>query len=112
MFTQVIVHTSYEYPNAGDGVWIREEQSKRVSITTYPFITVTSDAVKHLDVRSRGCVFPDEMKLHVYHVYTESSCLIECRLKFIAKVCNCYMYYFPPIGKCTCKILKPNKKSQ
>lgn len=54
--------------------------------------------MKNLDVAKRGCVFPDEMDLHVYHVYTESSCLIECRYMYIAKQCNCYLYYFPPPG--------------
>lgn len=94
----MIIHTSYEYPNAGDGFWVREERRKRISITSYPYITVTSDNVKNLDIAKRGCVFPDEMDLYVYHVYTESSCLIECRLKYITNKCDCYMYYFPPPG--------------
>lgn len=96
---QVIIHTSYEYPSAGDGLWLNEEQGMKTSIRVFPSITVTSDNVKDLEIESRGCVFPDEKDLYIYHVYTESSCLIECRLMYLADVCNCHMYYFPPPGK-------------
>lgn len=94
-----MVHTSYQFPNAGDGVWLRSERGRRQNIMISPVITVTSHRVKDLSVAKRGCVFPDERELYIYHVYTQSSCLIQCRLEFILDTCGCHMYYFKKAGK-------------
>ncbi|KAI5748957.1 hypothetical protein M8J76_003584 [Diaphorina citri] len=45
---------------------------------------------------SYDCVFPDEKNLSIYHVYTQTSCFVECRLQHIVKKCHCHMYYFTP----------------
>lgn len=66
-----------------------------------PVITVTSHRVKDLSVEKRGCVFPDERELYVYHVYTQSSCLIQCRMEYILNMCGCHMYFFAPASKCS-----------
>lgn len=94
-----MVHTSYQFPNAGDGLWLKSERGRRQTIMISPVITVTSQRVKDLSVAKRGCVFPDERKLYIYHVYTQSSCLIQCRLGFILDTCGCHMYYFKKAGK-------------
>lgn len=94
-----MVHTSYQFPNAGDGVWLKSQQGRRLNIMITPVITVTSKRVQDLSVETRGCVFPDERELSIYHVYTQSSCLIQCRLEFILAACGCHMYFFLPPGK-------------
>ena len=91
---QVMVHTSYEYPRAGSGVWLQAVPSMRLSIMVQPSIIVTSDAVKRLSVATRQCVFPDERQLRFYHVYTEKSCLIQCRIDHVINKCNCTLYFF------------------
>ncbi|VVC45397.1 Hypothetical protein CINCED_3A008336 [Cinara cedri] len=91
---RVMVHTSYQFPNAGDGIWLRSKQGRRLNIMITPVITVTSNRVKDLSVETRGCVFPDERELYIYHVYTQSSCLIQCRMEFILDSCGCHMYFF------------------
>ncbi|CAH0770738.1 unnamed protein product [Bemisia tabaci] len=90
----VMVHTSYEYPRAGSGVWLQAVPSMRLSIMVQPSIIVTSDAVKRLSVATRQCVFPDERQLRFYHVYTEKSCLIQCRIDHVINKCNCTLYFF------------------
>ncbi|CAH0388674.1 unnamed protein product [Bemisia tabaci] len=91
---RVMVHTSYEYPRAGSGVWLQAVPSMRLSIMVQPSIIVTSDAVKRLSVATRQCVFPDERQLRFYHVYTEKSCLIQCRIDHVINKCNCTLYFF------------------
>jgi len=99
IYTQIMIHTSYQFPNAGDGIWLRSEQGRRLNIMISPVITVTSSRVKDLSVATRGCVFPDERELYIYHVYTQSSCLIQCRMEFILYTCGCHMYFFITPGK-------------
>uniref|UniRef100_A0A2S2NI48 Sodium channel protein Nach n=1 Tax=Schizaphis graminum TaxID=13262 RepID=A0A2S2NI48_SCHGA len=103
---RVIIHTSYQFPNAGDGIWLKSEEGRRLNIMISPVITVTSSRVKDLSVATRGCVFPDERELYIYHVYTQSSCLIQCRMEFILFTCGCHMYFFikPDDGKPMCGI--------
>ncbi|KAE9533015.1 hypothetical protein AGLY_009443 [Aphis glycines] len=103
---RVMIHTSYQFPNAGDGIWLRSEEGRRLNIMISPVITVTSSRVKDLSVATRGCVFPDERELYIYHVYTQSSCLIQCRMEFILFTCGCHMYFFvtPDDGKPMCGI--------
>ncbi|XP_050054455.1 sodium channel protein Nach-like isoform X2 [Aphis gossypii] len=95
---RVMIHTSYQFPNAGDGIWLRSEEGRRLNIMISPVITVTSSRVKDLSVATRGCVFPDERELYIYHVYTQSSCLIQCRMEFILFTCGCHMYFFVTPG--------------
>jgi hypothetical protein len=99
--TQVMVHTSYQFPDAGDGICLRSERGRRLNIMISPVITVTSHRVKDLSVSTRGCVFPDERELYIYHVYTQSSCLIQCRMEYIANTCGCHMYFFTAPSKWT-----------
>lgn len=94
-----MVHTSYQFPNAGDGIWLKSERGRRLNIMISPVITVTSSRVKDLSVTTRGCVFPDERELYIYHVYTQSSCLIQCRMEYILYMCGCHMYFFIIPGK-------------
>ncbi|XP_050436565.1 sodium channel protein Nach-like [Adelges cooleyi] len=103
---KVMVHASYQFPNAGDGLPVRALPGRRLSIMTLPVITVSSNSVKRLSVDVRGCVFPDERLLYIYHVYTQSSCLIQCRMQLILSLCGCHMYFFttPNDGNPECGI--------
>ncbi|XP_050536342.1 uncharacterized protein LOC126902781 [Daktulosphaira vitifoliae] len=91
---KVLVHTSYQFPSAGDGLWLDSVQGRRLSIMVLPDITVTSKNVKEVDVNHRDCVFPDERELYIYHVYTQSSCYIQCRLEYVLYQCGCHLYFF------------------
>lgn len=93
-----MVHTSYQFPNAGDGISLQSKRGQRLNIMISPVITVTNRRVKDLSVEVRGCVFPDERNLYIYHVYTQSSCLIQCRMAYILKTCGCHMYFFMTPG--------------
>lgn len=95
-----MVHTSYQFPNAGDGLWLKSERGRRQNIMISPVITVSNHRVKDLSVAKRGCVFPDERELYIYHVYTQSSCLIQCRMEYVLHTCGCHMYFFNSAGKC------------
>lgn len=91
---QILLHTSYEFPSAGTGVYAANTQGAQMSLAVTAELTRSSESIRSLSVESRNCVFPDENKLRIHHVYTQSSCLTECRLLHILLMCSCKLYFF------------------
>ncbi|XP_039278283.1 sodium channel protein Nach isoform X2 [Nilaparvata lugens] len=90
----ILVHTSYEFPDTGTGFHVPYKFGSRLSVRIQPQFTVSTDNIRALSIQTRGCMFPDEELLNIYHVYTETSCLAECRLHYILAMCKCRMYFF------------------
>ncbi len=70
----------------------------KLALTVKPYVTISTDAIRHLDINKRFCYFPDEQQLSMSYLYSQKSCLIECRLKHLKKVCQCRPYYFNLLG--------------
>lgn len=96
---QVQVFFVNEYPESGMGSIVTANKGTKLSIMVKPFVTISTDAIKHLPVVERFCYFPDEKHLSVSKVYTQKSCLIECRLNYLHKKCHCRPYYFNMLGE-------------
>uniref|UniRef100_A0A2S2QJY1 Sodium channel protein Nach n=1 Tax=Sipha flava TaxID=143950 RepID=A0A2S2QJY1_9HEMI len=94
MAVRVQVFFVNEYPESGMGSIVTAKKGTKLSIMVKPFVTISTDAIKHLPVVERFCYFPDEKHLSVSKVYTQKSCLIECRLDYLQKKCHCRPYYF------------------
>ncbi|XP_046674586.1 uncharacterized protein LOC124363379 [Homalodisca vitripennis] len=90
----ILIHTSYELPLAGTGVFASTAKGARISLGIAAEITTSSDGIRSLPVDDRHCLFPDEEKLHIRHMYTHSTCLAECRYKYIMLMCRCKLYFF------------------
>lgn len=88
-----------EYPESGMGSIITAKKGTKLSIMVKPFVTISTDAIKHLPVPERFCFFPDEKQLSISKSYTQKSCLIECRLNYLHEKCHCRPYYFNMIGE-------------
>ncbi|KAG8263491.1 hypothetical protein J6590_032181 [Homalodisca vitripennis] len=91
---KILIHTSYELPLAGTGVFASTAKGARISLGIAAEITTSSDGIRSLPVDDRHCLFPDEEKLHIRHMYTHSTCLAECRYKYIMLMCRCKLYFF------------------
>lgn len=91
---QVLVHTSYMLPLAGTSVQAPTVAGSRTRLAVVPEVTVTTPQIRQLSQEERKCVFPDEQRLRLHHVYTKSACLSECRNKYIMLVCRCKLYFF------------------
>ncbi|CAI6368169.1 unnamed protein product [Macrosiphum euphorbiae] len=83
-----------EYPESGMGSIVTAKKGTKLSIMVKPFVTISTDRIKHLPVVERFCYFPDEQHLSVSRSYTQKSCLIECRLNYLHRKCDCRPYYF------------------
>ena len=62
--------------------------------------------IQSIEPRLRKCLFPQERKLKLYKSYSQSCCLLECKLQFAQSRThfNCTPWYFPtqdqPIQMC------------
>ncbi|KAJ1521038.1 hypothetical protein ONE63_002749 [Megalurothrips usitatus] len=69
--------------------------NKRVSKLMFvPKMTYTVAGARQLSVRQRGCVFPDEVKLRVSHVYSYTACQRQCRMDRIVRLCGCLPAFY------------------
>ena len=59
----------------------------------------SSDSVRDLDIRQRGCLFPDEqppgVPLKFYSQYSHHTCIFECALTLAADIEGCTPWYLP-----------------
>lgn len=88
-----------EYPESGMGSIVAAQKGTKLSIMVKPFVTISTDAIRHLPVEERFCFFPDEKHLSMSKSYTQRSCLIECRLNYLNQKCHCRPYYFNMLGE-------------
>lgn len=98
-FVQIQIFYVNEYPESGMGSIIAAEKGTKLSVLVKPFVTISTNAIKHLPVAERFCYFPDEKRLSVSQSYTQKSCLVECRLNYLHKICHCRPYYFNMVGE-------------
>ena len=72
------------------------------TVKVSPSLTASSEAVRNLEPEERQCYFHDEKHLDIHHAYSQYGCLLECKLKFIAKACHCRPYFAEVPGNFTC----------
>ncbi|VVC28455.1 Epithelial sodium channel,Epithelial sodium channel, conserved site [Cinara cedri] len=60
--------------------------------------------LKEVAITQRNCRFPDENNLHVYDIYSNSACIVNCRAEAILKKCNCTPHYLRISGTPICGV--------
>lgn len=67
--------------------------------------TYTTDDTRQLSMKQRRCIFADEVKLKIDHMYTYTACTRQCRMENAKQFCGCVPYFYPEIGSFRhCKI--------
>nr|CAD7419432.1 unnamed protein product [Timema cristinae] len=89
-----MLHHSLSFPESAKGQYVREWKEDAFTMMITPSVTRASVDLKSLDISERNCYFPDEGHLDIFHTYTQESCYIECRLKYIVNKCGCRPYFF------------------
>lgn len=56
--------------------------------------TYTTEDTRQLTIKQRRCIFKDEIKLKVDHIYTYSACTQQCRLLKTIQYCNCVPMFY------------------
>ncbi|XP_071050746.1 sodium channel protein Nach [Onthophagus taurus] len=105
----IFIHNSDEVP----GLEIKRQHLWTGKVDKISFSvkqTYTTEDARQLTTKQRHCVFEDEQKLLIDHIYTFSACTRECRMRNSMKFCNCVPHFYPRIDNhfkhCTLKQLK------
>ncbi|KAK4875187.1 hypothetical protein RN001_011609 [Aquatica leii] len=59
--------------------------------------TYTTDDTRQLSVKQRHCIFEDEVKLKIDHIYTYTACTRQCRMENSKKFCGCVPHFYSEI---------------
>lgn len=66
-----------------------------VTIGLQPSIIVSSPEIRDMHVHQRVCLFEDEMELKSVDKYSFETCMTECVIDAILKICQCIPFYYP-----------------
>ncbi|KAJ8960853.1 hypothetical protein NQ318_020151 [Aromia moschata] len=89
---RILVHNPYQFP---DWSWqeILSEINTLLLVSVSPTLTYSSADIRSLPIRSRGCLFTDEMNLDNFNGYNFHNCMMRCRMNLTISLCGCRPYY-------------------
>ncbi|XP_044732088.1 sodium channel protein Nach-like [Chrysoperla carnea] len=95
---KTLIHEWYTFPSQ-----TFEEATvlpgQHLTFQIIPEIVESSSDVRSFKKSQRRCIFDDEMKLNISYEYSYKSCLTECRIREINRLCQCNPYYYPKLSK-------------
>lgn len=91
---QAQIHHPHELPEPGVGILLPVDNLNKVDMAIKITITKSLNDIRGLKLQDRGCIFRNERNLNITKIYSQRSCIIECRLRYILKRCHCLPYYF------------------
>lgn len=71
------------------------QMDTEVTIGLRPSVIVSSPEIRNMKLNQRVCVFDDERQLKTVETYSFESCMTECVIDAIIKMCNCIPFYYP-----------------
>jgi hypothetical protein len=94
----MLVHLSDDFP---DDTAIEKvlPVDRELLLRVNPSSGYCTQAVRQLAPSFRQCVFPSEMKLKYFPVYSETNCITECRMDYTIHYCNCSHFYYLDTGE-------------
>ncbi|XP_039447527.1 sodium channel protein Nach-like [Culex pipiens pallens] len=91
----IYYHGPFEAPTVLKKLLVKTAVSSFLTMTFKP-VTVTADStIENLYVQQRNCRFPHESNLEFFvGFYTNSLCMLECRLKLCLDFCGCVPHFY------------------
>ncbi|OAD54712.1 Sodium channel protein Nach [Eufriesea mexicana] len=93
---KVMVFDPYDYPDTSSG----SVSEILVAPLTEKYFRLealglhSSDNIRPYPMEQRGCIFPDE-RVTDYATYTNSYCIVDCKLMHIWNNCKCRPFFYP-----------------
>ncbi|CAH1116195.1 unnamed protein product [Phaedon cochleariae] len=91
---RVRLHLPSNFPDVTDNHFL-VPLDNRVSAAIIPHMIKTSEGVKMFDVTKRDCYFQSERSLEFFKIYSQEHCMMECRGKYVLKICGCVDFFMP-----------------
>ncbi len=97
------IHDPSHVPNLkNEGIKI--DPGKLYEIRINPILTMSDESALALDSKTRNCLSKDENMLSLFRHYSQSACILECKLDQAVGTCNCsaleYPRVSPDVGLC------------
>jgi len=90
-----VIHSPFEMPDLYDSLKFCEiYHGKFLEILIIPEVTYTSEDLKDLEPKERGCYFEGERSLQLFQVYTRRNCETECMINITISEQKCVPYFF------------------
>lgn len=93
----IMIHGPSVYPQAGEKTAFGQPGSD-VTVSVIPSVVVSQPAIRDLSLADRNCLFDDERRLRTTSKYSFQSCITECAVDAILRVCNCLPFYYLDVG--------------
>lgn len=93
---EVLIHDPEEFPQGSITSAVAQPNAE-VILSITPSVINSKETIRDIPVDERQCYFEDEIKLRATRKYTLNSCLAECRVDYIVKMCNCLPFFYPDI---------------
>ncbi len=89
------LHDPSKVPNLkSDGISI--QPGLFYDIRVVPTVTVTNPSGLALDPKTRNCLSKQESwRLHAFNTYSQSACILECKLRMAISTCKCLVWEYP-----------------
>ncbi|XP_049806727.1 sodium channel protein Nach-like [Schistocerca nitens] len=89
------VHNPFEFPDGRNNLFAQDRVPKVATIKVSPAFTESGGRrLRQVRPSLRNCFFNGEVPLMVYGGYSQSTCMLECRLQHTVNVCSCEPYLF------------------
>lgn len=91
---KILVHGPASFPEAGNGLFLLDRSLKMGTVKVSPSVSESSRELGWMRPTIRNCFFTDERRLSITEVYTQTNCLLECRLRTMVRMCQCLPYFY------------------
>ncbi|XP_024941934.1 pickpocket protein 28 isoform X2 [Cephus cinctus] len=92
----ILIHRPFDYAEVDLQSTVVEDDTE-LAIILSGTIVESVKSVRDLTLERRNCWYSDEMKLRITNRYSFESCVTECKLNYIIKLCECAPFYYPKI---------------
>lgn len=73
---------------------------KALQLTVTPTTFQSTRSVKKIAIEERNCLFSTEKKTEIQIPYSFQTCMTDCRINAIYRICGCIPYFYYNIRKC------------
>lgn len=92
----VMIHDAEDFPDTTVS-HVVVQPGEDVSVAIIPRVVISNPEVRSLPPEQRNCWFPDEQTLRASDRYSYQSCMVECVVETMLKLCGCIPFFYPEL---------------
>lgn len=92
----VMIHDAEDFPDTSVS-HVVVQPGEDVSIAIIPRVIMSNPEVRTLPPAQRNCLFYDEQPLRASDRYSYQSCMVECVVDTMLRLCGCIPFFYPQL---------------